>query len=203
MNSKRLSMLMVLMLVLLVVPIVTACGYTTDQGDYDPDAPLPQQIPHELDMKFDNCFVCHIGGQVPAGAEYPFREDHGIYPVILCSGNPACHPGPDAPTPTIPPTTTTTTTTTTTPPTTGTTTTPPTTGTTTTPPTTGTTTTPPTTTTSEPPTTAEPPKITAHATGPGYDGLCLICHMLGGTDPVPDDHEGRTVDECYDCHEAG
>jgi hypothetical protein len=119
----------------------------------------------------------------------------------------ACHPAnpvPPTTTTTPTPTTTTTTTTTTTPPTTGTTTTPPTTGTTTTPPTTGTTTTPPTTTTtSEPPTTAEPPKIVSHATGPGYDGLCLICHMMGGTDPVPDDHEGRTVEECYDCHEAG
>lgn len=44
--------------------------------------------------------------------------------------------------------------------------------------------------------------ITSHPGGPGYDNLCMICHMLGGTDPVPDDgfHSDFPQDECYDCH---
>jgi len=51
------------------------------------------------------------------------------------------------------------------------------------------------------------PAITNHPVGPGYDGLCPICHMIGGTDPMPDDsyHEDfdASSDECYDCHKEG
>ena len=85
--------------------------------------------------------------------------------------------------------------------------------TTTAPTTTAPTTTEPTTTeptTSEPggePTAEDAPAITNHAVGPGYDGLCMICHALGGTDPIPDDgyHEtyDASTDECYDCHKEG
>ncbi|NLE90009.1 MAG: hypothetical protein GX602_03615 [Dehalococcoidales bacterium] len=48
------------------------------------------------------------------------------------------------------------------------------------------------------------PVITSHPGGTGYDGLCGICHMLGGTDPMPDDgyHENFDVAECYDCHQT-
>lgn len=83
--------------------------------------------------------------------------------------------------------------------------------TTTAPTTTAPTTTAPTTTaptTTEPggePTAENATVITNHTVGPGYDGLCLICHMLGGTDPVPDDgyHPTFAVDTCLDCHKAG
>jgi hypothetical protein len=30
---------------------------------------------------------------------------------------------------------------------------------------------------------------------------CLGCHNMSTTSPVPADHEGRTNDECGDCHE--
>jgi ABC-type transport system substrate-binding protein len=109
----------------------------------------------------------------------------------------ACGNGKETTTPTTtqPTTTTTQPTTTTTQPT------------TTEPTTTEPTTTEPTTT--EPgggePTAENAPAITSHATGTGYDGLCGICHMIGGTDPMPDDgfHPDFDVAECYDCHKAG
>ncbi|MDD4635278.1 MAG: hypothetical protein PHS35_01510 [Dehalococcoidales bacterium] len=114
----------------------------------------------------------------------------------------ACGNGKETTTPTTtqPTTTTTQPTTTTTQPT------------TTEPTTTEPTTTEPTTTeptTTEPgggePTAENAPAITSHATGAGYDGLCGICHMIGGTDPMPDDgfHPDFDVAECYDCHKAG
>jgi ABC-type transport system substrate-binding protein len=55
------------------------------------------------------------------------------------------------------------------------------------------------------PTAENAPAIVNHPVGPGYDGLCGICHMIGGTDPMPDDgyHEDFDVDECYDCHKEG
>lgn len=56
-------------------------------------------------------------------------------------------------------------------------------------------------------TTSNPPIITSHGIGPGYDGLCMICHMLGGTDPIPDDGYHPTYDasanQCYNCHLDG
>ncbi|MDX9986550.1 MAG: hypothetical protein RBR99_03700, partial [Dehalococcoidales bacterium] len=78
----------------------------------------------------------------------------------------------------------------------------------TTEPTTAPTTDPTTEPTPEPagePTPENAPAISSHATGTGYDGLCGICHMLGGTDPMPDDgyHENFDVADCYDCHKAG
>jgi len=77
----------------------------------------------------------------------------------------------------------------------------------------GTTPTPPTTTppTTTPPTTgpAEPPPLMS----PGHDiyaargGMCLICHSPGmGKQefPIggPNDHTGRTNEECLTCHEV-
>jgi hypothetical protein len=54
----------------------------------------------------------------------------------------------------------------------------------------------------------EPPAITSHGVGVGYEGLCLICHGPGGTGELafptegPNDHTGRTVDQCLTCHNA-
>ena len=88
--------------------------------------------------------------------------------------------------------------------------------TTTQPTTTQPTTTEPTTTEPKPtePTTAKPsgeptaenaPDIVSHTVGTGYNGLCWVCHMIGGTDPMPDDgyHEDYDMDTCLDCHNEG
>ena len=32
---------------------------------------------------------------------------------------------------------------------------------------------------------------------------CLLCHDTGGVEPFPDDHVGRTVDMCQECHVPG
>ncbi len=144
--------------------------------------------------------ACSGGGN----AVDPTTSDNTTTPPTTNAPNtPPTTTEPTAPPATTEPTTTPPTTTepTTTPPTT--------TEPTTTPPTTTepTTSTPPTTTepTTEPPDAGgDPPVITAHAVGAGYDGLCLICHMIGGTDPVPDDHADRTPDMCLQegCHTA-
>jgi len=66
--------------------------------------------------------------------------------------------------------------------------------------TTGTTTTaPPPLTTTEP---AEAPMILHDVSG--REGLCLICHGEQGAEDIrfPEDHIGRTADECLNCHEA-
>ncbi|HEX9114718.1 MAG TPA: cytochrome c3 family protein, partial [Anaerolineae bacterium] len=34
----------------------------------------------------------------------------------------------------------------------------------------------------------------------GRETLCLTCHGPTGTNPVPADHAGRTVDTCQACH---
>jgi len=131
--------------------------------------------------------------------------------VISLAGMTACGGGDNTTTPTLT-SPTTTAPTTTAPTTTAPTTTAPTTTvpTTTAPTTTAPTTTEPTTTeptTTEPggePTAENATVITNHEVGPGYDGLCLICHMLGGTDPIPDDgyHPGFGVEKCLECHKT-
>jgi outer membrane biosynthesis protein TonB len=177
-NNKKVSLGLLFALVLLLVPALSACGYESATGDG------VKHISHDIDMRFENCFVCHTGGNVPAGGE-ALGEVHKTYPMALCT-SPACHPSEEVP---VKPTTT--------------------------KPTEPTepeepTTTEPTEPTkpSEPagePTAENAPAITNHPVGPGYDGLCPICHMLGGTDPIPDDgyHEDFDVDECYDCHKEG
>ena len=63
-----------------IVPVLAACGQTTELGDDE------SVIPHELDLQlgFANCLACHTGGPqaVPA--------DHSIYPVKACTV-PGCH----------------------------------------------------------------------------------------------------------------
>lgn len=61
------------------------------------------------------------------------------------------------------------------------------------------TTTPPPTTTTEP---TEAPMILHDVSG--REGLCLICHGEQSAEQLrfPDDHIGRTADECLICHEA-
>ncbi|MBN1369109.1 MAG: hypothetical protein JW954_02585 [Dehalococcoidaceae bacterium] len=178
MKNKRLSLVLFFALVLLLIPVLAACGYEAESGDG------AKHIPHDVDMKFENCWVCHTGGNFPAGAEYPYRTDHAAYPLIMCS-SPACH----STTPTEP--------------------TQPTQPTEPTEPTEPTQPTEPTEPTEPtgPPTADNAPAITNHPIGPGYDGLCMICHMLGGTDPIPDDGYHPTYDasanQCYDCHKAG
>jgi hypothetical protein len=54
---------------------------------------------------------------------------------------------------------------------------------------------------------AEPPLITSHGIGAGYDGLCLICHGEGtGEYEFPvigiNDHRARINEECLDCHQV-
>jgi len=167
---------------------LSACGHEAEVGDGE------YHISHDLDMKFDNCFVCHTGGPFPAGGESPYRADHDAYPIEMCS-SPACHPGeprtpdpdPDPdPTPDPDPDPTP-------------------------DPDPDPTPDPDPDPTPDPdpdppgePTAEDAMPITSHPDGPGYDNLCMICHMLGGTDPVPDD--GYHVDyddaECYDCHEV-
>ncbi len=34
---------------------------------------------------------------------------------------------------------------------------------------------------------------------PGYDD-CLLCHKAGGLKPLPKDHDGRTTNDCLNCH---
>ncbi len=54
----------------------------------------------------------------------------------------------------------------------------------------------------------QPPEIVSHGTGVGYEGLCLICHGPDGTGELtfptegPNDHTGRTVEQCLTCHKA-
>lgn len=158
-----------------MTPILIACTADTTIEIID-GKPV---MKHEYDaIGFENCFVCHTGGLYPVPAVY------AEMPLELCS-SPACHIAMGT-TPTPTPTTTTPTPTTTTP-------------TTTTP-----TTTPPTTTGP-----AEPPPLTSvgHDLYAETGGLCLTCHGPGMGEyefPVegPDDHTGRTNEECLDCHEV-
>ncbi len=179
MKNNKLPIALLFALVLLLVPSLAACGYDSVSADG------VKHIPHDVDLKFENCFVCHTGGLVPAGGE-ALGEVHKSYPLALCS-SPACHPSePVAPKPTTQPTTEPTTKPTSGP---------------TTDPTTGPTT-EPTTKPSGEPTAENAPDISHHPSGTGYDGLCWVCHMIGGTDPMPDDgyHEDYEMDTCYDCH---
>jgi len=157
-----------------MVPILIACTADTTIELID-GKPV---MKHELDMGFENCFVCHAGGLYPVPAAY------AEMPLELCS-SPACHillSTPTTPTTTTPTTTTPTTTT-------------------------PTTTTPTTTTTTTGP--GEPPPLTSagHDLYAEMGGLCLTCHGPGMGEhefPVegPDDHTGRTNEECLDCHEV-
>lgn len=36
----------------------------------------------------------------------------------------------------------------------------------------------------------------------GRQGLCLMCHEVGGLVPFDEDHLGRTVDTCMNCHKG-
>jgi hypothetical protein len=49
-----------------------------------------RHIPHDVDIKFENCFVCHTDGNIPAGGE-TYGEAHKSYPLSMCT-SPACHP---------------------------------------------------------------------------------------------------------------
>jgi hypothetical protein len=45
------------------------------------------------------------------------------------------------------------------------------------------------------------PPITSHDKGGSYAGACLVCHGPGtGADQFPAEHNGRTNNECLDCH---
>ncbi|MBA7474878.1 hypothetical protein ES707_10240 [subsurface metagenome] len=158
---------------LIMTPILIACTADTTIEIID-GKPV---MKHEYDaIGFENCFVCHTGGLYPVPAVY------AEMPLESCTLG-GCHiTMGSTPTPT-----------------------------TTTPTTTTPTTTPPTTTTTPPTTTgpAEPPPLTSvgHDLYAEMGGLCLTCHGPGMGEhefPVegPDDHTGRTNEECLDCHEV-
>ena len=173
MKKKSILCLLILGLLILVL-VLAACGRISAPGD------RVKTIPHGVEWGFTNCLVCHSGGDLALPAVF-----HPTNPTSEECQNPGCHSVA-----TLTPTTTTPTTTT---PTT-------TTPTTTTPTTTTPTTTTPTTTT-PPTTTPGGPAISSHGIGPGYDGNCTICHGAGALYAFPEDHSGRTNDECFDCHE--
>ena len=95
---KYKSLLGLFILGVLVV-VLAACGRTTELGDGS------YETPHDLNLGFENCLVCHIGGL------YAMPDDpvHDV-PIELCA-TPACHPVagtvPTTTTTTTPPTTTT------------------------------------------------------------------------------------------------
>ncbi len=63
-----------------LVPVLAACGQTTEPDDGE------STIPHEVDLQLGltNCLACHTGGPqaVPV--------DHSIYPLETCTV-PGCH----------------------------------------------------------------------------------------------------------------
>ncbi len=202
------------MLTLLIAGLLILATVATACSNYMPPTDAPFLTPHNIDLGFSNCLVCHTGGEYPIPVD--IYHPSGITNDTCIS--PICHPLLA---------------TYTTPPPTGTTTTLPPTGTTTTPPPTGTTTTPPptgTTTTGVPPVldlTAKQLEVAFHPEA--YLTLCLICHGEGvgiqqyplppvwpGTNVTPgpwtiipgsdQDHTGRTdVTQCIStgCHQMG
>lgn len=76
---KNKSVLWLLLVGLLIImPVLAACGQTTKLNDDE------STIPHDLELGFENCLVCHTGGlqAVPA--------NHNIYPLETCTV-PGCH----------------------------------------------------------------------------------------------------------------
>ncbi len=84
-NKRQLFLALCACFVLPFAMALSACGHEAEVGDGE------YHISHDLDMKFDNCFVCHTGGPFPAGGESPYREDHDAYELEMCS-TPECHP---------------------------------------------------------------------------------------------------------------
>ncbi len=157
MNKK---LLILIALVLVVLPVASACGRTTKLGD---KKFLP--MPHPLDVRFENCNVCHAADQVKL-TTLPF--DHTLYTFQNCM-QAGCHKYTPPKTTTAPPLTTTSPSTT---------------------PggTTGTGTAPPPTTTAVALTLPEiglPNTTHSKAVLASYKGLCMMCHGLGMSNAQP------------------
>ncbi len=69
---------------LIIVPVLAACGQTTELDDG------VSTIPHDLGVRFENCLACHTGA-LQTGELEELPALHSEYPVKLCS-SPACHP---------------------------------------------------------------------------------------------------------------
>ena len=178
MKKNKLSIGILFALVMVLSLAITACGYESSRSDGD------VHIPHATDIRFENCLVCHTGGNIPAGGPI-LGAAHENYTLESCT-MPACHPSEAAP---PKPTTT--------QPTTKPTTTPPTTD-----PTTDPTTTPPTEEPTTPPSGGDAPQLSAgNHPGQTNDAMCSFCHPAPF--PYPDDanHQGVTsgclVDGCH------
>lgn len=83
---KRKSLVGLLVMGLLVmVPVLSACGVVTEANDDT------WETPHVYTGGFENCFICHTGGQSaipPADSE---KVRHSQFPLETCS-RPECHP---------------------------------------------------------------------------------------------------------------
>jgi cytochrome c553 len=167
MNKKLLIMLAI---ALVVVPVASSCGRTALKGQSK-----AQPIPHVIDVRFENCLVCHVADQI--AAKVPFDHVALQYTSKDCSSLPICHALP-AGSITTPPTKTTTAPPSTTP------------STSTTPGgTTGSTGTalPPTTTAVAKtlPEVGLPNTTHSKAVLASYKGLCLMCHGQGMSNSQP------------------
>jgi hypothetical protein len=180
-KNNKLSLGILFALVLVLSLAISACGYESSRSDQ------VVHIPHASDIRFENCLVCHTGGNVPAGGPI-LGVLHENYALESCT-MPACHPSePVAPKPTTTP-----------PVTTDPTTTPPTSD-----PTTGPTTDPTTEPTTEPttPPSGDAPQLSAdNHVGQTNDALCSLCHPAPYPNPDDANHQGVTSGCLADgCH---
>ncbi len=174
--NKKLLILMALILV--VIPVASACGRTTTTGGM-----LAEPVPHAIDVRFENCMACHVADQLAAK---PIDHVAMGFTNENCTQK-GCHAAPGATTTTPPPSTTKTTTST-----------PPasTTDTSTPPASTTETSTPPSST----PSGGTPPDISSHAVA-AMAGTCTMCHVVG-MNKTPESHAAYTNDMCLTCHKA-
>jgi hypothetical protein len=112
MNKK---LLILLAFALVVIPVASACGRTAPTGITTLPAP---KVPHVVDVRFENCNVCHVADQLKANVPLPHATKQVVlgktvsiyYPNKDCISA-ACHvlqAGVTTPPPTTTPTTTTT-----------------------------------------------------------------------------------------------
>lgn len=84
---KRKSLVGLLAMGLLVmVPVLSACGSVTEANDGN-----YLDTPHAFTGGFENCFICHTGGQsaIPP-AESELVPRHSQFPLEMCT-RPECH----------------------------------------------------------------------------------------------------------------
>ena len=79
MNKK---LLILLATVVILLPIVSACGRTAPTGK-----PLAQPVPHAIDVRFENCNACHVNDQLNAK---PLPHKGMGYTNADCT-KPGCH----------------------------------------------------------------------------------------------------------------